>query len=334
MPRIRMPRRTATAPLAILALLAAAVTACGGDAAEPAASAPAAAAAGDAAPEGVAAGFPVTIVGSDGHALTLDRPPTRIVSHSPGATESLFAIGAGPQVVAADEFSDYPPEVANLERVSYTDPDPERALALQPDLVILAEQQQQQVEQLRRLGLPVLYAREPESVEGVFDSILMLGLATGHEPEAEALVAEMQRRIGVVAARIADVERGPTVFYELTDDLYTAAPETFIGGMLRLLRAENVAAGAASPFPQLTAEAVLAADPQVVLLADGEWVSVESVAERPGWAGVAAVTSGRVYPIDPDLGNRPGPRIVDAIEQMARAIYPERFPEGATAATP
>ena len=162
----------------------------------------------------------------------------------------------------------------------------------------------------------------------------MLGRATGHEPAARALVSDMQQRIGVVTARIADVDRGPTVFYELTDDLYTAAPETFIGGMLQLLRAENVAAGATSPFPQLTAEAVLAANPQVVLLADGEWVSVESVAKRPGWAGVAAVTSGRIYAIDPDLGNRPGPRIVDAIEQMARAIYPERFPEGATAATP
>ncbi|MDA0256727.1 MAG: ABC transporter substrate-binding protein, partial [Chloroflexi bacterium] len=304
---------------------------CGGDAAPPS-SAPTA----DAPPatEAVAAGFPVTIVGSDGHSITLDRAPTRIVSHSPGATESLFAIGAGEQVVATDEFSDYPPAVSSLERVSYTDPDPERALALAPDLVILAEQQQQQVEQFRQLGLPVLFAREPDSVEGVFDSILMLGRATGHEPAAQALVSDMQRRIGVVAARIADVERGPTVFYELTDDLYTAAPDTFIGGMLALLRAENVAAGAASPFPQLTAEAVLAADPQVVLLADGEWVSVESVAQRPGWAGVAAVTSGRIYPINPDLGNRPGPRIVDAIEQMARAIYPERFPEGATAATP
>ena len=229
--------------------------------------------------------------------------------------------------MAADEFSDYPPAVIHLERVSYTDPDPERTLALMPDLVIFAEQQQQQIEQFRRLGMPVLFAREPKTIDGVFDSILMLGRVTGHAPMAQTLVSDMQRRIDIVVTRVADMESSPTVFYELTDDLYTAGPETFIGGMLQLLHAENIAAGTTSPFPQLTAEAVLAADPQIILLADGEWVSIESVAQRPGWAGIAAVTNGRVHPINPDLGNRPGPRIVDAIEEMARVIYPERFPE-------
>lgn len=349
---IRRVLRAATVPLALVVmLLAAVVTACGGDAVEPGGGGtPVAEATSGGTPVATAtssgtpvaetstddadAGFPLTIVDSDGHELTIERRPTRIISYSPGATESLFAIGAGEQMLATDEYSNYPAETALLERVRYSDPDPERALDLAPDLVILAGRQELQVEQFRRLGLPVIFAREPGSIEGVFDAIQLLGRATGRDEEAASLVSEMQRRIGVVATRIADIDRGPTVFYELTDDLYTAAPDTFIGGMLRLLRAENIASGATSPFPQLTAEAVLAADPQVVLLADGEWVSVDSVAERPGWAGVAAVASGRIYAVDPDLGNRPGPRIVDAIEEMARAIYPERFPEGATAAAP
>ena len=350
---IRMLLRAGVVPLALVTLLlAGGLAACsddasapeaGGDAAAtpvPAADAgstpargaeatPTSAPGGNAAssPEAAADAFPITVAGSDGHELTLEERPTRIVSYSPGATETLFAIGAGDQVVAADEFSDYPDKTALLERVRYTDPDPERAIELEADLVILAGQQEAQVEQLRRLGLPVLFNRTPETVEGIFDSILLLGRATGHDEEATALIAEMQRRIEAVATRIADVERGPAVFYELTDDLYTASPDTFIGGMLHLLRAQNIANGATSPFPQLTTEAVIAADPQVILLADGEWVSVESVSARPGWAGVAAVADGRVYPVDPDLGNRPGPRIVEAIEGMARLFYPDLFPE-------
>ncbi len=118
------------------------------------------------------------------------------------------------------------------------------------------------------------------------------------------------------------------VFYELSEDLYTAAPATFIGGMLELLGARNVAAGAVSPFPQLTSEAVIASDPEVILLADAEFgASAESVASRPGWSGITAVIDGRVHPVDPDLGNRPGPRIALAIEEMARLLYPDRFPE-------
>jgi iron complex transport system substrate-binding protein len=116
------------------------------------------------------------------------------------------------------------------------------------------------------------------------------------------------------------------VFYELSADLYTASPESFIGGMLAAVKARNVAAGARSPFPQLTAEAVLAADPEVVILSDAAYgESLESVAARPGWANVSAVRNRRVHPIDPDIVNRPGPRIADGVEALARAIYPDRF---------
>jgi iron complex transport system substrate-binding protein len=310
--------RAATVPLLLLML---ALAACGDDS-------PTAAADSTPEPPAAPAAFFVSIAGSDGHELVLDSRPARIVSYSPGATETLFAIGAGEQVIAADEFSDFPSETATLERVSYSNPDPERLLAIEPDLVILATRQKEQVEQLRGLGLPVLFASEPERVEGVFESIALLGAATGHEQEAAALVAEMRGRFDAVAARIADVGEGPTVFYELSDDLYTVAPDTFIGGMLSLLRAGNVAAGAVSPFPQLSSEAVIAADPAVILLADAEHgPNAESVSSRPGWSGIAAVVEGRIHPIDPDLVNRPGPRIAEGIEVMARLLYPYRFSE-------
>jgi iron complex transport system substrate-binding protein len=269
---------------------------------------------------------PLVVTDSDGFALEFETAPQRIVSYSPGVTEILFAIGAGAQVIAADEFSDYPAETAGLEKVSYSEPDPERVLGLDPDLVIMATRQQEQVEQFRGLGLVVMFNREPDSIEGVLENIRTLGKVTGHDAEAEALIASMEARIAAVEAAIADVEAGPRVFYELSEDLFTVAPETFVGSTLTLLKASNVAAGAETAFPQLTQEALIAANPEVVLLADAEFgASPEAVAARPGWDAVDAVINGRLYPVDPDLGNRPGPRIVDALEEVARLLYPDRF---------
>lgn len=270
---------------------------------------------------------PLMVADSDGFVLEFFEPPSRIISFSPGVTEILFAIGAGEQVVAADEFSDFPAETAGLERVAYTAPDPERSLALDPDLVILASNQQESVEQFRSLDLVVLFNREPESVQGVLDNIALLGRITGHEDEAATLVADMQARIDAVEDAIADIEEGPSVFYELSEGFFTVAPNTFIGSYLSLLKASNVAEGAESPFPQLTAEALIEANPEVILLADAAFLDggPESVAARSGWDAIDAVINERVYPVDPDIGNRPGPRIVDAIEQVAALLYPELF---------
>ena len=270
---------------------------------------------------------PTVVADSDGFELEFFGPPQRIVSFSPGATEILYAIGAGGQVVAVDQFSDFPAAATALEQVSYSEPDPERSLGLNPDLVIFASRQRESVEQFRSLDLVVLFNREPESVEGVLDNIALLGVVTGHEGEAATLIAEMRARIDAVEATLAGIEEGPTVFYELSDGLFTVAPGTFVGGTLLLVKARNIAEGAESAFPQLTAEAVIEANPQVVLLADAEFGgSLEALQGRPGWDVIDAVVNERVYPVDPDIGNRPGPRIVDAIEQVAALLYPELFP--------
>ena len=270
--------------------------------------------------------FPYTFTDSSGTAITLDAAPTQIISYSPGATEILFAIGACDRVVATDEFSDFPAQVAELPKVAYSAPDPERALTFEPDLIIMAIRQEGQVPQFRGAGIPTALIAEADSVQGVLENVRLLGRITGNVEEAGALASEMERRIAAVVEALADVEEGPVVFLELTNDLYTISPDTFIGGMLTLLKARNVAAGAASPFPQLTAEAVIEADPEVVLLTDAEFgESLETVAARPGWSGVRAVINGRVVALDPDIVNRPGPRIVEGIEEMARLLYPDRF---------
>ena len=332
----------ALAPLAALALLAAA---CGGDAdseatpsPSPATTATAAAPASTPSPTPTptatpspapteAPAFPLTVEDAEGTAITIRAAPSRIVSYSPGATEILFAIGAGDRVAATDEFSDYPPEALALPKLAYSGPDPERALALEPDLVLMASQQREQVGQFRDLGMTVLYLREPESLEGVYEAVARLGAITGNRGEADALAASMRGRAEAVAAAVADAEAEPRVFFELTADLYTVGPDTFVGVLLTLSRGRNVAEGALTPFPQLGAEAVIAADPQVVLLADAEWGETpEKVCARPGWDAISACREGRVHPVDGDLTSRPGPRIVDGLEQVARLLHPDRFP--------
>ena len=310
--RFRMLRLTAV-PL-LIAVLAIAV-ACDDDTA------------GDGDDAAAGSGFPRVLQDADGVDVRFEAPPQRIISLSPGATEILFAIGAGDRVVATDEFSDFPAAAAALPKLTYTQPNPEAALAQEPDLVLMATQQAEQIPQFRDLGLPAFFLREPESVEGVYAQILLLGELTGQRTEAEALVADMRSRIEAVVAKLSDIDDGPRVFFELSADLYTVGPATFVGGMLELLHAKNIAAGAASAFPQLSTEALIDADPEVVLLADAEFEGgrPEDVAARPGWAGVSAVVNGRLYPIDPDLTNRPGPRIAEGIELLARALYPERF---------
>lgn len=313
----RRPRR-----YALLLLLAAALvaTACGsGGAATPARPA--------ATSTPAAAAFPRTVADSSGAQVRFPAPARRIVSLSPGLTEVLFAIGAGERVVASDRFSDYPAAAAQTPKLEYSNPSAEATLAHTPDLVVMSTRQKPQLPQFRALGLPVLYLEDAPSVQAVFDYMALLGSLTEHEREAQTLAASMRQRIDTVTGKVAAVPRGPRVFYEVSPDLYTAAPDSFIGGMLALLKVQNPAQGAKTAFPQLSAEAVIAFDPEVVLLPDAVSAkqSAETVSARPGWGNVTAVRQRRIYPIDANIVNRPGPRIVEGLETMARLLYPEQF---------
>lgn len=268
----------------------------------------------------------IEVTDSSGVAVSLGGPAERIVSHSPGVTEILFAMGAGDAVVAVDEFSDYPEEAVALPKVTYMEPDPEQDLSFEPDLIIFATNQEQSIEQFRALDLPVFLMREPDDIEGLLESVSVVGRLTGREDAAQALRADLQGRLDAVTEAIEDVEEGPRVFFELDSTLFTVSPDSFVGAALTLLKAQNIAQDAQTAFPQLSAEAVVEANPEVILLADHDFgVTEESVAARPGWGELAAVRDGRIHPIDPDTSNRPGPRFVDAIEEMARLLYPDRF---------
>ena len=307
---------------ALVALLALAALACNGDDSGPAAT-PTAVQEAVAAPS--PAVFPVTVTDSNGKQLVFDSPPESIVALAPSFVEVLFAIAAGDAVVAVDENTDFPPEAAAKTKLSGYQPSVEGIAALEPDLVIIFFDPGGLEEALEGLGIPVLFLVSPQSVEGVFDQMRLLGQVTGHADDAEQLIDGMRESIDAITAKLADVQEGPRVFHEIGPELYTASDEDFVGDLYTILKAQNIAAGAGL-FPQLTEEAVIAADPEVIILADMPAVTPEEVKARPGWDSLSAVQNDRVFAVDPDLVSRQGPRLVDGLEELARLLYPDRFP--------
>jgi iron complex transport system substrate-binding protein len=171
-----------------------------------------------------------------------------------------------------------------------------------------------------------VFVAGPETVLGVLTTICAVGQITGQDESAAALVAEMQARIDAVREAVKDAPR-PTVFWELGAELYTVGPGSFINDLIVMAGGENVAADADSPWPQLSVEAIVLKDPEVVVLADHNYgETAEMLQERPGWGEISAVKEGRIIEItDDDIVSRPGPRIVDGLEFLARALHPDLF---------
>jgi iron complex transport system substrate-binding protein len=271
-----------------------------------------------------AAEFPVTVEAANGE-VVVEAQPTHIVSLSPTATETLFAIGAGEQVVAVDDQSDFPAE-APVTELSGFEPNVEAIAEYQPDLVLASgDGPSELTDGLERLGVPVIVQSAATDLDDAYQQIEAIGAATGHGDEAAALVADMQDRIAKV---IADLPDGPqlSVFHELGPDLYTASSDTFIGQIYAELGLANVANAAAeqaaTPYPQVSVEYLLSADPDLVILADNQCCGVtpEQAAERPGWDALTAVQNGTVVVIDEDIASRWGPRVPDFVEAVADAI--------------
>lgn len=272
--------------------------------------------------------FPVSITRSDGVTLEIPERPERIVSLSAGGTELFFAIDAGDQLVAADMFSDYPEEANALPKVDAFQPDPEAILAHNPDLVLVTYDADEIVAALEQAGVPVLYLEVPESIDGLLEQARQFGKITGNRQAAEELIADIEERIEAVTSKLADEEEGPRVYHELDETFFTVAPDSFVGDLYNILNAQNIAAGAPGGYPQLSAEAIIERNPEVIILPTGEGedgTTPEDVKARPGWDVIDAVKNDRIYEIDRDIVSRPGPRIIDGLEELAKLLYPETF---------
>lgn len=273
------------------------------------------------------ADYPVTIEAVNGE-VTLDRQPERIVSLSPSATEILFAIGAGDQVVAADEYSTYPPQAPTTDLSAY-DPNVEAIAGYSPDLVVIANDTNGIVAALAELDIPTIVNPAPVTLDEGYDGIAGLGLATGHVDETAEVVADM--RAEIEAALDAAPREGLRVYHELDEKHYAASSSSFIGSVYDSLGATNIADAAdkqKSGYPQLTEEAIIAADPELIVITDQVSYTADDVANRPGWENVSAVKNGNIVTVDADISSRWGPRLPQLIELITDAMASVKTPVG------
>lgn len=274
----------------------------------------------DAEVAGDEATYPVTVTDSAGE-VVIEARPTAIVSLSPTATEMLFAIGAGDQVVAVDDFSNFPPEAPTTD-LSGFNPNVEAVLGYSPDLVVIQNDSNDLVAGLTEAGVPVLQLAAASGFEQAFDQFEALGAATGND--TEQIVDEIQTELDDASAA-AGADAGPTYYHELSTDLFTATSGTFIGDVYGLFGLENIADGAdeaGTGFPQLSREYLVEQDPDHVFLACtvfcGE--TAESFCAREGFGDLTACVEGNVVELDDDVASRWGPRMVEFADAVADAL--------------
>lgn len=313
-----MTRRT----LAILAVLALFLAACGPAATTVPASptlAPTAA--------GTPSAFPVTVTDFQGRSVSVAARPTRLISVGPSITEFLFALGAGDRVVGVDDFSDQPAAAAKLEKVGGVKVNVEKVVSLRPDLVLSVKFSDGTIERLAGAGIPTLVV-DPQNIGDVTRSAILVGRAVG--ADGDKLAAQIDQRLQQVKAAVAGAATKPRVFHEVdaSDPAkpFTVGPGSYIHDLIALAGGVNVAANTGSAYPQISLEEIVRADPEVIVLGDADYgTTVEQVGQRPGWSGMAAVKNKKVFPISDSLVSRPGPRVGDAAEAYARLLHPELF---------
>jgi iron complex transport system substrate-binding protein len=328
---MRTPLRLA-AVVAASAACAATLAACGSSASSTtsasnttSASASGASSASGTAP--AAAAFPVTVKSGNG-AVTIKSDPTRIVSLSPTTTEDLYAVGAGSQVVAVDNNSDYPAGVPKTTLSGLT-PNIEAIAKYNPSLVVASQNSGGLVAGMTKLGIPVLIEPAVATIDAAYAQIQQLGQATGHADKAATVVAGMKQQIAADVKQAGASHQGLTYYWELSaNPFYSATSATFIGQVVGLFGLKNIADKASKPadagYPQLSQEYIVTAKPQIIFLADNQAAdggqSPAVVAKRPGWSGIPAVQDHEVIGLNDDVASRWGPRIPQLVAEIAQAV--------------
>ena len=273
--------------------------------------------------------YPMTLVDDEGTDLTLEAEPERVVSLTPATTELLFALGDGDKLVGRTDFDDYPPEAAEVPAVaSFTGVLIEQVVDADPDLVIAGGNNftsAEDVQRLRDLGMQVLVVYA-EDLDGVLADIELVGRAVGAATEAAEITTSIQSRIDEVTAATADLDK-PLVFYEIGygPEIYAPAPNFFVTDMIEIAGGEAVTTADPAVF-SISLEQLVTADPDVIVLGDAAYpppVCPDAVAARDGWAGITAVETGDIRPVNDIIVTRPGPRIGEGLAALALAIHPD-----------
>ncbi len=280
-----------------------------------------------------AAPAPINLTDGLSRTIELAAPAQRIISLAPSNTEILFALGAGQQVVGRDALSDYPAETTAVVSIgSLLDKlNTEAIVALKPDLILAAEiNSPEQVKALEDLKLTVYWLPNPKKFEDLYTNLETVGKMTGQSAEATKLIDSLKARYDAVIKTVSTAKNAPTVFYELdaTDPTkpWTAGPNSFIDTMLTLAGGRNVGTALKDPFAQISSEELVAQNPDIIVLGDAAYgVTPDSLAQRAGWNALSAVKNKQIFTFDDNLISRPGPRLIDGLEQLAKLIHPELF---------
>jgi iron complex transport system substrate-binding protein len=273
------------------------------------------------APAAAAASFPATAGG-----VTLTQRPTHIVSLTPTGTEMLFQIGAGAQVTAVDDQSDFPTDAPKTDLSSYQ-PNAEAVAAHNPDLVVISDDSTKIKEQLTALRIPVYQMPAATTLDDTYGELAALGTLTGHPTGAAGVAKQIRDGVAKLVADVPKRSKPLTVYYELDQTYYSVTSKTFIGSLLTMAGLSDIADpadadGKAGGYPQLSAETIVKDNPDLIFLADTKCCqqSADSVKARAGWAGMAAVQKGQVVALDDDIASRWGPRVVDLVQKITDAV--------------
>lgn len=276
----------------------------------------------------IAGSFPVTVKDEVNRIVKVTKEPRRIISTAPATTEILFALGLGDKVVGVTTFCNYPEEAKTKEKIGdFQSPNIEKVLALKPDLVIATGGVQREfIERLEKLGIPV-YVSYPHNLDEVLSSIYKIGIITGADKKAKDLVFNLKLRIAKVVKKVSNVKTKPKVFFELWHEpLMSAGPGSFVDDLIRKAGGINIAGDAKTAYPIFSLEQLVKEDPDVIIGAESSMgASPLEISKRPGWETLKAVKNQKVFTINDDIVFRSGPRLVIALEIIAKYLHPELF---------
>lgn len=269
-----------------------------------------------------------TVIDDYGREVTLPKNPQRIISLAPSSTEILFAVGLGNRVVGADDHSDYPEAAKNKTKIgSYLNPNLEVIASLEPDLILVTDiTSKEYVASLEEKNFTVVVLA-PKTIQGIIRDIRVVGAIGNKTTEANNLADNLEQRINAITSRtsISSLYR-PKVYVEYYP-YWTYGPGSFGNDLISMAGGKNIAAITATAYSEITNEFVVASNPELIIFTVGPraFTTIKDIKIRTGWDKVDAVKNNKIFTIDDDIISRPGPRIVDALEQLARLIHPELF---------
>jgi iron complex transport system substrate-binding protein len=277
--------------------------------------------------------FPVTVTDDAGRKVTFNSAPQRIISLSPGLTETLYALGVGDRVIVTDQYSDFPAENQSKAKLNtYPKPNAEEIVSLKPDLIVVLAEGDDFIQQMDQQKIPILKIF-PKSFDDTLKDILLFGQVTGTTPKAEQITATMRERAAAVTAKTQNAPK-VSVLYELdaSDPTkpFVAGPTGFFGSLVPLAGGKNIFDDLGQSSGQVSSEQIVSRNPDIIILGDSNSPynaqTPDLVRARSGWNQINAVKNGRIYSLNDAFLSRPGPRLIDGLEQMAKLIHPELFP--------